>query len=33
MWYVARVLLAIELMRSRRRAGLASSLPSTHGVS
>ncbi len=33
MWYVARVLLAIELMRSRRRVGLSSSLPSTHGVS
>jgi glycosyltransferase involved in cell wall biosynthesis len=32
-WYVARVLIAVELMHNRRRSQPAGSLPSTHGVS
>jgi glycosyltransferase involved in cell wall biosynthesis len=31
-WYVARVLIAVELMHNRRRRSPSSSLPSAHGV-
>jgi glycosyltransferase involved in cell wall biosynthesis len=31
-WYVARVLIAVELMHNRRRSRLASGLPNAHGV-
>jgi hypothetical protein len=32
-WYVARVLIAVELMHNRRRSQSVGSLPSAHGVS